>query len=66
MFTVQEAGVYLGVTAETVRRAYRKGEVAGLRDGLKIGSPLRFTGKDLDTFRESRLKFKPVVEPVAK
>ena len=55
MFTAAQAATYLGVCTESVRRAYRRGALKGVKDNLAQGSPVRYTGEDLDAYRQSRL-----------
>lgn len=66
-FTVPQAAAYLAaatgrgkdekpINAESVRRAFRNGWLAGQKDPLQIGSPIRFTQSQLDDYLEWRRK----------
>jgi excisionase family DNA binding protein len=56
MFTAKQAAAYLGICAESVRRAYRRGDLPGIKDGLAIGGPVRYTKSDLDAYRALRVR----------
>lgn len=64
-FTVPQAAAYLAaatgrqegekpITPESVRRAFRAGWLAGSKDPLRVGSPIRFTQAQLDDYLDWR------------
>jgi len=52
--TVEQASKQLSVHPETVRRAYRRGELAGRRNRLAPGGPLLFSQADINAFARAR------------
>jgi len=53
--TVEQAAKLAGVHPETIRRAYRSGELPGRRNRLAAGGPLVFAESDIRTFIKVRL-----------
>jgi len=53
-FDVKQAATYLGCHPETIRRAYRAGELVGWHDRLKVGRPLMFSQENLEAFKADR------------